>query len=414
IVNAFEAFGTTLHPETVSTVYYNVVAGKDDTRNQPWPVAMLQLVTGPSRLPIYVGTSTSGDTTLFDWSILHEIHANLGEVHDLEAAATNFTAASTSFIGPVASLLQLTNIAPVNDHFVDGVRAIYNCRQAAYVSTSPFALGLCIPTAPSTFRSQSQTPGTAHFRRECIDWKELAIEETPSQPDTFLLRLSITALSIDHSASRPKEHVFASAMALIFGICIMVYGTIDRLNFPFTETPQETDIEQSPPTHETTAAYEARLRVMATEYDANIADRDIRLVTLASENDHLVERLKAVIDERDTIANELNAAREIISIESANRALQSRKTAQLEEKIRMLQDQVNLAVDCHASCTQQTNQATCSEVADSIARHSEPPTKAHRETVEPPKSGRQPQRKKMKALGSPNKPPNVKPNTVDA
>ncbi|KAG8866709.1 hypothetical protein FRB97_003787, partial [Tulasnella sp. 331] len=308
----------------------------------------------------------------------------------------------------------LKNIAPVNDHFVDGVRAVYNCRQAAYVSTSPFALGLCIPKAPSTLQSQNQTPGTAHFRRECIDWKELTIEETPSQPDTFLLRLSITALSLDRSASRPKKHVFASTMALIFGICIMVYGTIDRLNFPSTETPQETDIEQSPPTHEIIAAYEAKLHVMATKYDADIANRDIRLATLASENDHLVERLKVIIDERDTIANELNAAREIISIESANRALQSCKTAQLEEKIRMLQDQVNLAVDCHTSCTQQTDQATCSKVANSIARHSEPPTKAHRETVEPPKSGRQPQRKKMKALGSPNKPPNVKPKTVDA
>ncbi|KAG8884795.1 hypothetical protein FRB97_003316 [Tulasnella sp. 331] len=406
--NTSFAFGIP-HLEVVSAFYDDLAVEKDDVEESA--LASGNATTaGPTCLPIADNASTPRITPSppFEWSILDHV-ANV---------AVNSSAVPMSFIGPIASPSQLIIVAPAYDHFANGARAVYTCRRAAYVSTSRFNIGICIPNAPTTL--PRQTPGPARFRRECVDWQEIAVNETAGRPVTSAQRLTLATITVDHSATRPKEHIFVGVMVLMLGICVMIYGTVDRLDF---ETPQEAEIEQSK-MHTTIAVYDAKLIATDEQYVAEIASRDSHLARLAAENVDLTHRLEAILTERIALVNELAAARETISSESAYRVQQACEVSQLEAMVKALQLQLDVAEKCHADCARLAS----TEVADSVTRRIEaldqPPANSVqevRETTELSKIGTRRQRMKRtpaanrlvtQALGLPNKAPITKPNPV--
>ncbi|KAG8887834.1 hypothetical protein FRB98_008857 [Tulasnella sp. 332] len=329
-------------------------------------------------------------------------------------------ASGNATTGPIASPSPSIIVAHGYDHFANGARAVYTCRRSAYVSTSRFNIGIC--TANASTALLNQTPGPARFRRECIDWQEIAVNETAGRLVTSAPRLTIATITVDHSATRPKEHIFVGAMVLMLGICVMIYGTVDRLDF---ETPQETEIEQSK-THTTIAVYDAKLIAMDEQYFAEITSRDSHLARLDAENVDLTHRLEAILTERITLVDELAAARETISSESAYRVQQACEVSQLEAMIKALQLQLDLAVKCHANCAQSAS----TEVTSSVTRRIETldQTAANsvqevQETAELSKIGKRRQRMKItpaanrlvtRALGLPNRTPIANPNPVGA
>ncbi|KAG8850457.1 hypothetical protein FRB96_009702 [Tulasnella sp. 330] len=399
------------HLEVVSA-FHDDLAVEQDGVEESALASGNATTAGPSCLPITYNTSTPRITPPppFEWSILHNVANN----------AVNSSIISTSFIGPIASPSPSIIVAHGYDHFANGARAVYTCRRSAYVSTSRFNIGIC--TANASTALLNQTPGPARFRRECIDWQEIAVNETAGRLVTSAPRLTIATITVDHSATRPKEHIFVGAMVLMLGICVMIYGTVDRLDF---ETPQETEIEQSK-THTTIAVYDAKLIAMDEQYFAEITSRDSHLARLDAENVDLTHRLEAILTERITLVDELAAARETISSESAYRVQQACEVSQLEAMIKALQLQLDLAVKCHANCAQSAS----TEVTSSVTRRIETldQTAANsvqevQETAELSKIGKRRQRMKItpaanrlvtRALGLPNRTPIANPNPVGA
>ncbi|KAG8848556.1 hypothetical protein FRB96_001083 [Tulasnella sp. 330] len=133
-----------------------------------------------------------------------------------------------------------------------------------------------------------------------------------------------------------------STMAPLIGICIMIYDMINRLDPASTGSLLKTSTEHD-----------------GEELRADIGDRDNCLARLVTENVERTEPLGYIAAARNTTVNKIAAARKTTSIQCAERDFQARKVLQLEDKMWMLQVQLDFAVNRHIGCTQLKDQAAC-------------------------------------------------------
>ncbi|KAG8868643.1 hypothetical protein FRB97_002137, partial [Tulasnella sp. 331] len=102
------------------------------------------------------------------------------------------------------------------------------------------------------------------------------------------------------------------------------------------------------------------------ELRADIGDRDNCLARLVTENVERTEPLGYIAAARNTTVNKIAAARKTTSIQCAERDFQARKVLQLEDKMWMLQVQLDFAVNRHIGCTQLKDQAACIDLCKKV------------------------------------------------